>query len=471
MKTLISMCSRTVLSVLALSVIAVAPAALAATPGVDPQSVVQTVNAGNCVTITNTVHTPPIPPKPDIVFLADNTGSMGPTIANVQANAAAILTTVDAADPEAQFAVASYTDFNCTNNPNPYLLLQGITANNAAVISAINSWTAIGGCDTPEAQLNALYELATTGAGYRSGSTKIVVWFGDSNGHDPSNGHTLADVINALVAADIRVIAIPVVSGFGNGLNTPVNGHQQASEIVMATGGVLLSNATPDEVSDAILVGLVNLPVSVSARTSTNCDPSLAISVEPTNQTVTSGMDATFLETICVSSNASQCGSLSCEVDWLLDGKLVLLTNGVPDPAFVQSLTIAVPDVTPPVVDCVPTTNPAGDKVPTAGTNPNSGENPDGFYQLLASDNCNGTNLVIFVKDSAEGPCGGNFSAGPYPSGTRVKLIQSPGKARVDPMAGVIVARIQTVGEPVLVVTDSSGNTTCHKCFLPPPPK
>ena len=68
------------------------------------------------------------------------------------------------------------------------------------------------GCDTPEAQLNALFQLATNpSVGFRTDSTRVIVWFGDASGHDPSNGHTLTEVINALVAAGIEVIAIPVI--------------------------------------------------------------------------------------------------------------------------------------------------------------------------------------------------------------------------------------------------------------------
>ena len=43
-------------------------------------------------------------------------------------------------------------------------------------------------------------------------------------------------------------------------------------------------------------------------------------------------------------------------------------------------------DTTPPVVACQPTTNPSGNNIPPAGENPKSGQNPDGFYILLASD-------------------------------------------------------------------------------------
>ena len=64
-----------------------------------------------------------------------------------------------------------------------------------------------------------------------------------------------------------------------------------------------------------------------------------------------------------------------------------------------------------------------------------------------------------------------SFSAGPFAPGAIVKLTQSPGQDYVQPMAGVVVAHIHTMGDPVLVVTDSSGNTTCHLCLVPPPPK
>lgn len=138
--------------------------------------------------------------------------------------------------------------------------------------------------------------------------------------------------------------------------------------------------------------------------------------------------------------------------------------------------TGTVDDCDEPTVACVPTTNPAGDHVPNAGdgqgSNANSGKNPDGFYELLANDNCEPADgSEIWIKDSSEGPCGGAFAAGPYPSGTTVKLTQSPGKNAVKPMAGVIAAHINTKGEPVMVVTDPSGNTACSLCFVPPPPK
>jgi hypothetical protein len=58
----------------------------AAAPGVDPQTFSATLVEGTNVSVSKTVHTPTIPPTPDIVFLSDTTGSMGGVIAGVQAN-------------------------------------------------------------------------------------------------------------------------------------------------------------------------------------------------------------------------------------------------------------------------------------------------------------------------------------------------------------------------------------------------
>lgn len=136
------------------------------------------------------------------------------------------------------------------------------------------------------------------------------------------------------------------------------------------------------------------------------------------------------------------------------------------------SFIVRVKDCEAPVAECIPTVNPAGGTVPPAGPTPNpQGQNEEGYYELQAKDNCDGVNLSIFVKDSAEGPCGGVFAAGPYAPGTKVKLTQSSGQASVKPMAGVIVAHINTTGDPVLVVTDNAGNQTCHVCLVPRPPK
>ncbi len=63
-------------------------ASLATAGHVDPASVTDALAPSQNIVINKTVQTPDIPPRPDIVFLADTTGSMTDALANVQANAA-----------------------------------------------------------------------------------------------------------------------------------------------------------------------------------------------------------------------------------------------------------------------------------------------------------------------------------------------------------------------------------------------
>lgn len=315
--------------------LSLAAPAVAGASGVDPASYSATLASGSSATITKTVHTPAIPANPDIVLLSDTTGSMGPAIANVAANANTIMSTVAADQPTAQFAAAEYKDGDpnfCPSDPFAFRLDQALTATIADVQTGIGSWAAFGGCDTPESQINALYQLATDpSVGFRSGSTRIVVWFGDSNGHDPSLGHTLTDAITALVAANIHVIAVPVNSGSGNGLDST----GQATAVATATGGEVLPAAPPDQVANAILSGLKNLPVEVTPVPT--CDAGLTATYDAASKTVTSGTDATFTETLTVAPNAV--GVLNCTVDFTLNGNHV--------DGFQQTVTITAYGVTP----------------------------------------------------------------------------------------------------------------------------
>lgn len=306
--------------------------------GVEPASYSNTIESGNSVTITKTVHTPPIPPNPDIVFLSDTTGSMGSAIENVQANATSIMNTVNAAQPPgatAQFAAADYKDGRpggepggCNTDPYAFQLDQGLTESLPAVQGAINTWSASGGCDAQESQVNALYQLATGAVSFRPDSTRVIVWFGDVAGHDPDLGHTLNEAIEALVAANIRVIAVPVVTA-----EPGLDATGQASAVAAATGGEVMPSATPEEVSEKILEGLGNLPVTVTP--SPTCDPGLTASYDAPSKTVTSGSDVSFEETLSVAPNAPDGGVLNCEVDFLLNGSSIA--------GFQQSVAIKVP--------------------------------------------------------------------------------------------------------------------------------
>lgn len=311
----------------------------AAATGVSPSSVTATVSSGSSIQITKTVSTPAIPPNPDIVFLSDATGSMVATASNVAANATAIMNDVTTGVPTgsvAEFAAADYLDGDpnfCPSDPYAFAVDQGLTTTLSDVQNAINTWPATAssgfGCDTPESQINALDQIANGAIGFRPDSTRVVVWFGDSSGHDPSLTHSLTDAINALVGAHILVIAIPVTTDQGDGLDST----GQATAIANATGGVVMPAATPDQVSAAILAGLSNLPVTVTP--SATCDPGLTATYDSASQTVTSGTDATFQETLSVAANAPDGDVLHCTVDFLLNG---MKTDG-----FEETVALTVP--------------------------------------------------------------------------------------------------------------------------------
>ncbi|HSB85585.1 MAG TPA: HYR domain-containing protein, partial [Ilumatobacteraceae bacterium] len=330
----------------------VASLALLGPVGVDPASITQSANPGATIgPITKTVHTPTIPPNPDIVLLIDQTTSMGPAIANVQAGLANILSTVVGSQPTAQFAVTDYKD---QVDPAPvFNVRQPLTANQTDIQTAINNlFLTGGGTDAPEDFINGLFQIASGAITFRPTSTRFVVLVGDSSSHDPSNGHSMASTITALNAANIHVIAIdvgPTPGEISNGLNAA----GQAALIATSTGGELRSGDA-SQASALILAALQNQQITVTHSVGP-CDPNLSVSLTPASQTLVSGGDAVFSETINVSASAPQGATLNCTVEFLINGQSQGIT---------QSIAITVNDVTPPVVtvtdQTVEATSPAG---------------------------------------------------------------------------------------------------------------
>ena len=112
---------------------------------------------------------------------------------------------------------------------------------------------------------------------------------------------------------------------------------------------------------------------------------------------------------------------------------------------------VTVEDHEAPRAACRQGVNPSGKNIPIAGKNPNSGQNPDGFYQLLAKDNCD-ANPAIYVADT-----GSTFVAGPFQSGDVIKLTQSPGRTpSQDPAPAPIVAHVHLKGDGAAILMASS---------------
>jgi hypothetical protein len=296
-----------------------------ASPGVDPGTVNLTLGPGGSSTVDKVVHTSPVPPKPDVVFLADTTGSMEDAIGNVRTNAVHVMNSVLSAQPSAQFAAAEYrdVDFDAVS----FAVDQNLTANQTAVQNGINTWVAGGGDDIPEDGLNALYQIATGAVPFRAGSTRIVAIFGDAPSHEPSGGHSLADTVAALQAAQVRVVAVNV-GETGAGLNE--NGQIEA--VTSATSGIFLDNVAANQVADAILAGIQAIQVTVTPHV-VSCDTALSLTFNPGSRVVASGGDAGFAEDVHVAANAAA-GTYHCTVDFLVDGA---------SQGFVENTTVIVP--------------------------------------------------------------------------------------------------------------------------------
>jgi hypothetical protein len=350
--------------------VAFAQVALAA-PGVTPTTYSNTGGPGTVFgPIEKVVETPAIAPLADVYFLADTTGSMAGPIGNVQANAADILSTIEAGATDPRFGAGDYKDFpfDAYAFNNAASLDPGTSA---AAQTAISGWSAAGGVDGPEGQLYALHKIATDSAiGWRSGSSRFLVWFGDAPGHDPvcsaisgeAADITTSSVATELAAADITVIAISTPTGYPDGLNdnaatggdyisacgSPAVVTGQANTITAATGGTHLVAASSDDVADLILDALQNLPVTVTFDAST-CAPDLSVSMNPTSASGTSGDTFNFSETITVSSTATP-GVKTCVVQFLV--------NGTAAPEFAQQVSITVPQPNQPPVCSTVTAGP-----------------------------------------------------------------------------------------------------------------
>ena len=313
---------RVVLALALLS--AVAPVSVFG-QSVVPADVSVELEPGQSMVIDKEVTTPEIPPTPDIYFLADATGSMGGSLSAVKADAESIIADILALDPDSHFGVGNYLDF--PYDPYAFQHQQSITGDSAAVVAAIDAWTLGGGGDGPEGQFYALYRIATDPAiGWRTNTSRILVWFGDAPGHDPipqaASGLdfdiTEERLISALVSAGIRVIAVSVTSGYPLGLDDDPGGAGdysiypdyvaggspgQATRIAAATGGAHLTGVAPAAVVEAILAGITDIRTDVWATV--DADPGLTLSFDPAlHAGVGPGDTVEFEETISVDADA-----------------------------------------------------------------------------------------------------------------------------------------------------------------------
>ncbi len=146
-----------------------------------------------------------------------------------------------------------------------------------------------------------------------------------------------------------------------------------------------------------------------------------------------------------------------------------LAAAGVPCPPAATPTPTPTPTATPtPAVTtaCVPIYNPAGKHVPNAGDNPLSGENPDGFYKLVAVPG--GSVRVHDTQSSYVTPA--------WPDGTTIKLTEANGRTPtywIAPLAVDYEVRLKGDAE-VWVYANAAGTgdpVSKRTCYVPDPPK
>ncbi|MFK7992073.1 MAG: vWA domain-containing protein [Sandaracinaceae bacterium] len=203
----------------------------------------------------------------DIVFLVDNTGSMGPLINEVEALLRTrIVPGLERAIPDLQMAVAIYRDFGFAPFGNtgdePFERLQVSTSSVDDLERAVMNMAASGGGDTPESALEALYQLATGEGlgGYippadcppdtvgaaclRPDAVPLVLLFTDAPFHNgPSHPatyssvrprpHTYPETLDALAQAGLRVVGV-----FAGGSPLTLAAQRDLQAIAADTGAV-----------------------------------------------------------------------------------------------------------------------------------------------------------------------------------------------------------------------------------------
>jgi hypothetical protein len=123
----------------------------------------------------------------------------------------------------------------------------------------------------------------------------------------------------------------------------------------------------------------------------------------------------------------------------------------------------------------LPTVNPHGNKIPPAPGEGGQGQNQDGFYELLATDNLvdDCAPLELWVTDTGSG-----VVFGPFEVGTKIKYTEDAdaipeikkmgsGKGKAKAIDWHIIGN----GDARLTAVDQSGNTSAPvMCLVPPPP-
>ena len=172
----------------------------------------------------------------DLQFLQDLTGSFGDDIATVRGLVPQIVAAIQAVQPHASFGVSTFRDkaFGSFGGASDWVYNQqlALTTDTLALITAYNSMAAGNGADGPEAQIEALMQLALRAGevGFHANAARFVVLFTDADFHQAGDG--LAAGIAMANNGDAVLDGLPAGTGEDYPLVAQVRAALEAANII-----------------------------------------------------------------------------------------------------------------------------------------------------------------------------------------------------------------------------------------------
>ncbi len=295
---------------------------------------------GSTFDLTQVVHTPRVPPKPDIVILLDISGSMHDELSGIQGQLGAIMGEIKTLQPETRFGVATYA--GAENTGNVFTRRQVLTDRVEDAVAAVGKIELVKDPRSTEVWANALIRSATGEFEFRPDASKVFVIIGDEPTAEKlvTGEDTVANAIAELKRANIRTVGVDS----GNA-RVGLDSKQQITEIIKDPRGSkqkYVKNGE-EEIRKAITDGIKDLDATVTPVP--KCDTGLTVELTPPGPVEgPSGQDFRFAEKFTVAPTATPGSTLRCTIDFLLNKETEVR------PGHTQTVTVQVADLVTPVV-------------------------------------------------------------------------------------------------------------------------
>jgi hypothetical protein len=339
-----------------------------------PSPVTVSLVAGTTTIVNKTLTLDGLPARADIIVAIDTTGSMGIPIAQAQADANNICSTVKGSIPGARFAAVDFEDYPGMplGGPGdvPYTLLTpGFISDCTAFSAAIGTMIADGGGDNPEAYNRTFFEAysdAAYSAPVASGgrdplASQFLVVLGDATPHSatgfgscanappddfgrdaaPGGGDdlTTAATLAGLSANKITLLMIRYTTG---GVSVALPCYV---DMATATGGTAVDDSGAGTIGPFIIANAKLVPYTADLVVSAGCP--IGFSFNPAFPTglLTGPQTIPFVETITAPTTV---GSYTCTIT-------AVTTPGGPTNA-VETVNVAVTPGEPAKLNLAPAT-------------------------------------------------------------------------------------------------------------------